>query len=211
MVVPVHQAAKMSAGKVSTVDMIVVSLSQSFVSVTRVHYAFEDFDNTECSADLFYRNTDIWTMGDVCPAPKIWVPYTPPDYSTYEHQSLPNYVRGKRQSNGKDCVRNTGQENSGCATDGNFMSLSVEACNAANLYTSEKLKSENRNKACCQFDLAKNAFRTGFSMREEPAFKAMFKNVKAFVNDVKQTCCKLYKGKTTGVDALTYCPKQQLS
>ena len=115
MVVPVHQAAKISAGKVPNIDMIVVSLSQSFVSVTRVHYAFDDFDNTECSADLFYRNTDIWTMGDVCPAPKIWVPYTPPDYSTYKHQSLPSYVRGKRASNGKECDRNTDQM-SGCAT-----------------------------------------------------------------------------------------------
>ena len=86
-----------------------------FFPVTRVHYAFDDFDNTECSADLFYRNTDIWTMGDVCPAPKIWVPYTPPDYSTYKHQSLPSYVRGKRASNGKECDRNTDQM-SGCAT-----------------------------------------------------------------------------------------------
>ena len=67
-------------------NMCVIPLIMFFSSF------FAEFDNAECSADLF-RTTNIWTVENVCPAPKIWMPGT-----TCKHKVLPSLFRGKRQS-----------------------------------------------------------------------------------------------------------------
>jgi len=109
---------------------------------SRFHFAFDDFDNTECSSDLFYRNTNIWKVEDVCPAPKIWLPYTQTDYSTYKHQSLPSYVRGKRQSDDKEC---DSDEEGTCASQG--VSIDLKYCVENELYTAEKIRHNQTNSA----------------------------------------------------------------
>ena len=140
---------------------------------------------------MFFRNTDIWTMGDVCPAPKIWVPYTPPDYSTYKQQSLPSYVRGKRASNGKECLRETDQK-PGCATDRSYISIDATSCKDGNLYTPEKLVLGMNSNCCLQPNFRINARAVGTRLGRKKLFKS-----------AKDTCCTLFSDRTGGVDALT--------
>ena len=165
------------------------SLNHNFsFSVTRFHLAFDEFDKTQCSADLFYRNTDIWKLNDVCPKPKTWVPYEPP-YSKY--QSLPTYVRGKRQTEGNQAeCDSTMTTDTGCSTFG--ASLDVQTCKSSNLYSPEKIV-EGRNPTCClQPNFRDNSIAQGGGGDEGTA------NFRA----TKKECCDQYRAQTGGVDAL---------
>ena len=156
---------------------------------SRFHFAFDDFDNTECSSDLFYRNTNIWKVEDVCPAPKIWLPYTQTDY---KHQSLPSYVREKRQSDDKEC---NSEEEGTCASQG--VSIDLKYCVENELYTAEKIR-EDPNQLCCL----------------EPKFKGNAKRQGGDQNfeTARDECCLQYKDKTKGVDQLKQigCPYVEL-
>ena len=181
-------AVKLFAAKVNLL-IWPFSLNHNFsFSVTRFHLAFDEFDKTQCSADLFYRNTDIWKLNDVCPKPKTWVPYEPP-YSKY--QSLPTYVRGKRQTEGNqaecDSTRTT---ETGCSSFG--ASLDVQTCKSSNLYSPEKIV-EGRNPTCClQPNFRDNSIAQGGGGDEGTA------NFRA----TKKECCDQYRAQTGGVDAL---------
>jgi len=165
---------------------------------TRFHYSFDEFESAQCSADLFYRNTDIWELDDVCPAPKTWVPYVAPDYSTY--QSLPSYIRGKRQEQGRagqgigrgaplpECNIKDGK---GCSVRG--ASINVRACKERKVYSPENI---SEFPICClrpNFkENAKDQARKG---------KEMVKPRKNF-QKTRDKCCDLFAGQTRGVDAL---------
>merc|ERR1712183_1225810 len=154
--------------------------------VTRYRYAFDEFDNTQCSRDLFYRNTDIWKLDDVCPAPKTWVPYVAPEYSTY--QSLPSYIRGKRTAE-CDGARGTTEE-TGCSGVG--ASIDVRRCKELMVYSPENILG---NPVCClrpNFKL--NAIAQGKKM-QEGAGRSNFKST-------RDKCCMEYKNQTEGVDSL---------
>ena len=161
-----------------------------FVIGSRFHFAFDDFDNTECSSDLFYRNTNIWKVEDVCPAPKIWLPYTQTDYSTYKHQSLPSYVRGKRQSGDKEC---DSEKEGTCASQG--VSIDLKYCVENELYTAEKIRQEPNQLCCLEPKFKGNAKRQGGDQNFKTA---------------RDECCLQYKDKTKGVDQLKHCPYVEL-
>ena len=155
-----------------------------FFSVTRVHYAFADFDNAECSADLF-RSTKIWTVENVCPTPKILMLGT-----TYKHEVLPSLFRGKRQSNAEESEYN---EEGSCASES--VSIDASYCNENELYTAEKIR-EGKNRLCClEPKFRGNAKRQGGDQNFETA---------------RDECCRQYKDKTKGVDQLRQigCPYQ---
>merc|ERR1712183_1115033 len=161
--------------------------------VTRYRYAFDEFDNTQCSADLFYRNTDIWKLDDVCPAPKTWVPYVAPEYSTYSNQNLPSYIRGKRAST--ECEIMDPKKKKGCATKGKNMSLDVSGCKARKAYTKGRIGGDNgiccihpnfRNNAINQITEAGGSTEAG----------------RANFQETKKECCSSYKKQINGTDAL---------
>ena len=160
--------------------------------MTRFHYAFDEFENTQCSADLFYRNTDIWKLDDVCPAPKTWVPYVAPEYSTY--QSLPSYIREKRKA---ECEKDDPKKK-GCATDGRKMSIDVQECKRKNLYSPEEIRGNKRNRVCCLVgNFEQNAIAQGRATgtgrrRGKNNFKA-----------TRDACCEEYSDLVGGVNALT--------
>ena len=192
MAVPTEKAVKISAAKV--LHLPFSSTSYTFCSGTRYHFAFENFDDTECSADLFFRNTDIWTMGDVCPAPKIWVPYTPPDYSTYEHQSLASYSRRKRNPDDTDKSK-----------DVSHVSIDASYCKEKSLYSSENLLANKKHLNCCK--VGKETFRTNAKAQGGGgrAGGALFRSA-------RDTCCKDYSKTSGGTDALRYlCSYQKRS
>ena len=147
-----------------------------FFPVTRVHYAFAEFDNAECGADLF-RNTKIWTVENVCPAPKILMLGT-----TYKHEVLPSLFRGKRQSTDEECEYN---EEGTCTSQ----DISIDAlyCHENELYTAEKIR-EGKNRLCCL----------------EPKFKGNAKRLGGTKNfqTARDECCFQYRERTKGVDAL---------
>ena len=147
-----------------------------FFSVTRVHYAFAEFDNAECSADLF-RSTKIWTVENVCPYPKILMLGT-----TYKHEVLPSLFRGKRQSNAEESEYN---EEGSCASES--VSIDASYCNENELYTAEKIR-EGKNRLCCL----------------EPKFKGNAKRLGGTNNfqTARDECCFQYRQRTKGVDAL---------
>ena len=154
--------------------------SQPFsFSVTKIHYAFRDFEENQCETDLFYRNTGLWEVEDICPAPKTWVAYVEPDYSTYSHQGLPSYSRGKRMApqacediNDVDGVR------AGC----NYSSLDLsKMCQGVDA------KAIMKNALCCWF---------GNYISKLKANKQL--NVKG--NSIKDACCEATKLKTGGTD-----------
>jgi len=162
---------------------------------TRIHLAFDDFENTQCSADLFYRNTDIWKLDDVCPAPKTWVPYVAPDYSTY--QSLPSYNRGKRQSTSSseaECNKKNGE---GCAEGGK--SIHVGTCAEREVYDPERIQNPRSNLDCC----IRGSFRRNARDQARDFFtRGNRKEIKKRVQDTVDICCEKWSGTTGGVDAL---------
>ena len=137
---------------------------------------FAEFDNAECSADLF-RTTNIWTVENVCPAPKIWMPGT-----TCKHKVLPSLFRGKRQSTDEECEYN---EEGTCTSQ----DISIDAlyCHENELYTAEKIR-EGKNRLCCL----------------EPKFKGNAKRLGGTKNfqTARDECCIQYRDRTKGVDAL---------
>ena len=177
--VPTEKAVKISAAKVFHKSFS--STSYPFYSGTRYHFAFENFDDTECSADLFFRNTDIWTMGDVCPAPKIWVPYTPPDYTTYEHQSLASYSRRKRNPDDTDKSK-----------DVSHVSIDATYCKEQKLYTPEKLKKGRYSNCCLSPHFRTNAKAQGGGGE---AGRTLYQSA-------RETCCKESSKTSDGTDAL---------
>jgi len=147
---------------------------------TRFHYSFDEFESAQCSADLFYRNTDIWELDDVCPAPKTWVPYVAPDYSTY--QSLPSYNRGKREST--ECT--TDMDGRGCSKNG--ASLNVQACKEMQVYSRANIV---KFPICC--------LRPNF---EDNARAQGDGDGDANFRQTRNTCCRKWKEGTKGHDAL---------
>ena len=180
--VPLEKAVKISAAKVFHKSFS--STSYPFYSGTRYHFAFENFDDTECSADLFFRNLDIWTMGDVCPAPKIWVPYTPPDYSTYEHQSLASYSRRKRNPDDTDKSK-----------DVSHTSFDASYCKEKSLYSSENLLANKKHLNCCK--VGKETFRTNAKAQGGGG-----KAGRTLYQSARETCCKESSITSEGTDAL---------
>ena len=69
--------------------------------MTRFQLAFDNFDNTQCSADLFLRDTNIWKIDDVCPTLETKSIYDP--IRELKSLSLPSHIREKRMTNQKDC------------------------------------------------------------------------------------------------------------
>ena len=156
------------------------SLSQPFsFSVTKIHYAFRDFEETQCDTDLFYRNTGLWEVDDICPAPKTWVAYLEPDYSTYSHQSLPSYSRGKRMApQACEDINDVAGVRAGC----NYSSLDLsKMCQGVDA------KAIMKNALCCWF---------GNYISKLKANKEL--NVKG--NSIKDACCEATKLKTGGTD-----------
>ena len=149
-------------------------------AVTRYHFVFDNFDNIQCDDDMFSRNTDIWKLDDVCPAPKTYLPE-----KSYDDQSQAS-LRGKRQ-----CT-DSGDE---CTTSG-IPSIDVSYCKDADVYNPENILVMQNRLCCLQPNFRVNAItqitRSGGTKKDgRNNFKA-----------TRDKCCEQYKDQVQGVDAL---------
>ena len=160
--------------------------------MTRYQFAFDNFDNTQCSADLFIQETNIWKQEDICP--------TPVDYSyvpTDSQQSLPRNIREKRRTNGKECKnRDPNSRREGCSTFNTHATIDVSHCKATNAYSPENIRKRQNLPCCIQPNFRKNAIlqiiRAG----------GRAKGGRANFKKTRDICCNQYRRQTRGTDAL---------
>ena len=164
-------------GKFLQLLIYLFKLQLSF-SVKRYHFSFDQFDNTQCSGDLFERSTNIWEQNDVCPSPKTYYLYLP-TYTGYSHQNIFN--RARRAS---------------AVERGPGPSIDVSYCKDASVYQPENILLMQNRLCCLQPNFRDNAIaqitRSGGTTRDgRENFKA-----------TRDLCCEQYKEQTDGVDAL---------
>ena len=160
--------------------------------MTRYQFAFDNFDNTQCSADLFVRETNIWKQEDICP--------TPVDYSyvpTDSQQSLPRNIREKRRTTGKECKnRDPANRRRGCSTFNTHATIDVSHCKATNAYSPKNIL-KRQNLPCC----LKPNFRAN-AINQVLRAGGRRKGGRANFKKTRDICCNQYRRQTRGVDAL---------
>ena len=149
--------------------------------MTRFQLAFDDFDNTQCSANLFRRETNIWKQEDICP--------TPDTYDIYN-------TRGKRQSSPRKECKNRDGTRRGCTTKNTNASIDVRYCKRSNAYNPENIL-RRRMGLCC---LSSN-FRA-LAINQITRQAGSQREGRANFMKTKDVCCNRYRRIAKGVDAL---------
>ena len=175
-----------------------------FFSVTRVHYAFDRFDDFQCN--LFRPDTQIFPVEEVCPTPEEEPETTCPD------NWPPGWDRkwcakcAKHPESCKEILsRGKRQEPPQPLDEDDEVNVSIDAtfCKEQELYTPERLKT-GRNSLCCL---------SGFQTFRENA-RAQGGGGAAgreLFRSASETCCDQFILQSSGTDALQkLCPYQKL-
>ena len=168
--------------------------------MTRVHYAFDRFDDFQCN--LFRPETRIWEVDDVCPAPQPQKTTCPPNWPS-------NWDRNKCKrcdefpKGCKECLKNP-EKCEGLfgvsllsrskRMDTEEIGLSIDAtyCKENGLYTPDNLRLSQQNRLCCLADNFK------INTREVGKREGLGRILK----ESTDICCSNFSSGTEGVDAL---------
>ena len=175
-----------------------------FFSVTRVHYAFDRFDDFQCN--LFRPETQIFPVEEVCPVPEEKPKTTCPDNwpSGWDRKWCAKCAKHP-ESCEKILSRGKRQEPLQPLDEDDEVNVSIDAtfCKEQELYTPERLKT-GRNSLCCL---------SGFQTFRENA-RAQGGGGAAgreLFRSASETCCDQFILQTSGTEALQkLCPYQKL-